>query len=65
MVVLITGTTQGHDAATNRKERNTRIGKQLRSSDQTLRLVTLKGTIQQPVDLVTKKIEFFHLVILF
>ena len=47
------------------KRKNTRIGEQLRSSDQTLRLVTLKATIQQPMDLVTKKIEFLHLGILF
>ena len=41
-------------ASTNRKERNTRIGKQLRSSNQTLRLVTLMKTI-----------DFLHLLILF
>ena len=39
--------------------------KHLRSSDQTLRLVTLKATIQQLMDLVIKKIEFLYLVILF
>ena len=65
MIALITGTTQGLDVSTNRKERNTRIGMQLRSSDQTLKLVTLKATIQQPMDLVTKKIDFLHLMILF
>ena len=65
MIVLITGTTQGLGASTNRNKRNTRIGKQLRSSDQTLRLVTLKATMQQVMDLVTKKIDFLHLVILF
>ena len=60
MIALITGTTQILGASTNSKERNTRIRKQLRSSDQTLRLVTLKVTIQQLVDLVTKKINFLH-----
>ena len=65
MIALITGTTQSLGTSTNRKERNTRIGKQLRSSDQTLKLVTLKATIQQPIDLVTKKIDFLNLMILF
>ena len=65
MIALITGTTQSLGTSTNRKERNTRIGKQLRSSDQTLKLVTLKVTIQQPIDLVTKKIDFLNLMILF
>ena len=51
--------------STNRKERTTRIGQQLKSSDQTLRLVTMKATIQQPMDLVTKKIDFLHLQGLF
>ena len=35
MIALITGTTQGLGASTNRKKR--RIGKQLRGSDQVLR----------------------------
>ena len=65
MIALITGTTQSLGTSTNRKERNTRIGKQLRSSDQTLKLVTLKATIQQPIDLETKKIDFLNLMILF
>ena len=65
MIALITGTTQSLGASTNRKERNTKIGKQLRSSNHALRLVTLKATLQQPMDLVTKKIDFLHLVILF
>ena len=58
MIPLIIGTTRGLGASTNKKERNKRIGKQLRSSDQTLRLMTLKATIQQPIDLVTKKTDF-------
>ena len=37
MIALITGTTQGLGASTNRKKRNTGIGKQLRGSDQALR----------------------------
>ena len=60
MIVLITGTTQDLGASFNRKEKNMRIGKQLRSSNQTLRLVTLKATIQQAMDLVTKKIDFLY-----
>ena len=65
MITLITDATQILGTSTNRKERITRIGKQLRSNDQTLRSVTLKATIQQPMDLVAKKIDFLHLVILF
>ena len=65
MIALITGTTQSLNISTNRKERNSRIGKQLRSSNQTLRLVTVKVTIQQPMDLVRNKIEFLHQMILF
>ena len=61
----LTGTTQILGTSANRTERNTRIGKQLRSSDQTLSLVTSKATIQQLMDLVRKKIEFLHSVILF
>ena len=61
----LTGTIQILGTSTNRTERNTRIGKQLRSSDQTLSLVTSKATIQQLMDLVRKKIEFLYLVILF
>ena len=60
MIVLITGTTQDLGASINRKEKNIRIGKQLRSSNQTLRLVTLKATKQQAMDLVTKKIDFLY-----
>ena len=65
MVELITGTTQSLGPSTKRKERNMRIRKQLRSRNQTLRLVTLKVTIQQLMDLAMKKIDFLHLVILF
>ena len=65
MITLIPDATQILGTSTNRKERIPRIGKQLRSNDQTLRSVTLKATIQQPMDLVAKKIDFLHLVILF
>ena len=65
MIALITGTTQSLSISINRKERNSRIGKQLRSSNQTLRLATVKVTIQQPMDLVRNKIEFLHQMILF
>ena len=65
MIELITGTTRSLGPSTKRKERNMRIGKQLRSRNQTLRLVTLKVTMQQLMDLVMKKIDFLHLVILF
>ena len=65
MIVLIANTTQSFGTSTNRKEINKRIGKQLISSNQTLRSVTLKVTIQQLIDLVMKKIDFLHLVILF
>ena len=51
---LCWGTTPSLSASTKRKERNTRIGKQLRTSNQTLRLVTMM-----------KMIDFLHLVILF
>ena len=65
IIALITGRTQSLGTSTNRKERNTRIGNQLKSSDQTLRLVPLKVTIKQLMALVTKNIDFLHLVILF
>ena len=65
MIALITGTTQSLSISTNKKEKNPRTGKQLRSSNQTLRLATVEVTIQQPMDLVRNKIEFLHQMILF